>query len=821
LLQSLLLQVLQISWYVIDRVDRVRGMATSSLSFGARLKELRLQHRLTQEAIAELANCAVQTIRFFESGKRRPSLVMAEHLATILAVPATEQADFVRLARQPLVASAAPPTDDAMDAITTPTDRPPQLPPLEQALIGREAEQHVLRQLLLQEQRRLVTVVGAGGMGKTQLALQVATTLAPQFADGATFVPLAALRTAAHLPGEIANALHLVLGSGDPGAQVVTALAGRHLLLVLDGFEELLHQEAGAAATWVNNLIQAAPGVQLLVTSRERLRLSSERTFELGGLALPLSTATPDVADTADAVRLFLERAQQVAPDFRLDPTNREAVARICRLVDGMPLGLELAAAWVRVLTVDEIADELSRSIDFLARANRDAAPRHRSMRAVFDHSWALLNEAEQQILGRLAVFRDGCTRDAAQAVAGATLLQLAGLIDQSLVRRQQTHAQARYELHEVVREFAAEKRQQLIAGRRHTTAPGLAQDDAWLAHYQYFYKLAATAKAHMHGATQLHWLQVLDEEHANLRAALDRCVRTADAVRGLQLALQLDEYWYTHGHHREGLHRLLQFLEDGSAAHAAADAANGWAAAGILAIAGGNYTDARSYIERSVTGARALNDLVILARVLRYRGIVALYEEDLATAERIFQEALAAATAIEQSYEQATTLSHLAEIALLQAQYPRAQQMGEEAVDLLRRSQDKNQLAGSLRRLAQAHLQQAHWPAARHAALESLMLNCEVGDHRGTAASIVVIAALLVVDEQWSTIAYLLGAADALLDQVQASLLPADRTAYEELQQRVKTNDTGFATAHAEGYARMIHETIPCDLGWIRDLLG
>ncbi len=804
-------------------------MSVSPQQFGAWLKQLRNRQDLTQEALAELANCSVQTIRFFESGKRRPSLVMAEQLATLLAVPSSEHATFVQLARQSLHQAVAPSdeiNDEAKGDSIAPTIIPMgastqfgALPAPEQILIGREAEQNVLRQLILEEERRLVTIVGAGGMGKTHLALHIATTLIDHFTDGARFVPLAALRAAAHLPSAIAGALDLVLGSGDPSEQVVAALAPRHLLLILDGFEELLHQEEGVAANWVNLLMQRAPRLQILATSRERLRLSSERTFELGGLSLPTAAVNSEMAD---AVLLFLERAQQVMPAFRLDQSNRAAVVRICQLVDGMPLGIELAAAWVSVLSPQELADELAQNVDVLARANRDATPRHRSMRAVFEHSWVLLNEQERTTLGRLAVFRGGCYREAAQAVAGATLPLLAGLIDKSLVRRHQTSRHARYELHEVIRQFAAEKRRLTIELHTPTSTGNggpsqLEQDEAWLAHYQYFYKLAERAKAGLHGVEQVQWLQVLDDEQANLWAALDRCVRTGDNKRGLQLAIQLEEYWYTRGHHREGLQRLLTFLQDSESAQIPLDVVKGFAAAGILAIAGDNYQEARPYIARSLTGARLRGDQQALARVLRYQGIVALHEEDFATAETIFTEAVATATAIADRYESATTLSHLAEIALAQEQYARAQQLGQEAVALLRQIEDRNQLAGSLRRLAQARIYQGQWPAARQDALESLQLNCEVRDLRGTAASIVVLATLLEREMAWPIIAQLLGAADALLTQAHASLLPADRAAYQEIRQRASAKSNDFNAAYEAGYHRIAQQTIPCDLEWIQ----
>lgn len=789
------------------------------ISFGRWLRQLRNQQNLTQEMLAEVADCSVQAIRFFESGKRRPSLGMAEHLADLLQIPAADRAEFLRLAR--LTVEVADSTDEELAGKAHKQATPPStasmirkslLPPLDHTLIGRESERNILRQLLIHDQRRLVTMMGAGGMGKTYLALEIATKLASHFADGAAFVSLTTLRSVNQLPGAVAEALQISLGSGDPSEQVLTLLAPRHLLLVLDGFESLLNREEGAAVTWVNLLLQRAPQVQVLVTSRERLRLSGERIFELGGLSLPNRTTAPEASE---AVLLFLERAQQAAGHFRLDAQNQAAIMHICQLVDGMPLGIELAAAWVRVLTPAEIAEELAKNVDFLARANRDTPARHRSMRAIFDHSWELLNEEERSVLMRMAVFRGGCQREAAEAVAGAPLRLLAGLIDKSLVRRTQTAGHARYDLHEVVRQFAGEKRRE--QNEHAPTQP----DEVRLRHYTYFYELTMTAKQRLQGSEQIQSLRVLDEEHANLRAALDHCLAIRDAARGLRLAIQLEDYWYMRGHHREGLQTILNFATLPTVSQPLPELAAAYAAAGLFAIAGGNYDEARLYLERSVKDARASNDRATLGRALRYLGIVYLHEEDLTAAQQEFEEAAAINEQIGNRAEWAITLSHLAEIALLQQKYGQAQQVGEQAVQLLRTTQNKNQLAGSLRRLAQAHSHQAQVAPALRYALESLDLNCEVGDRRGIAASIVVLSTLLAPQAQWSSIAQLLDAADALLTQANASLLPADQVEYDQIQSlcRKELGDQ-FIVAQERGRTQLEQsKEALCDFRWIKQL--
>ena len=414
-------------------------------TFSQWLRRLRTQSDLTQEALAELAFCSVQTIRSFETEKRRPSLEMAERLADVLGVAADQRAIFLRLARTTLV------NEDAESATEpAPAPIPATLPSAATPFIGREAEINTLRQMLLQERCRFITVVGAGGMGKTRLALDVAALVGGALPDGVAFVALAALQHAQKLPFTLAEALGISLqGVMDVQQHLLTHLTTRTMLLVLDNFEHLLPDPA--AINWLRALVQGAPGVQLLVTSRERLRLSGERIFELSGLALPTTTQP---TDQADALMFFLDRAQHADSAFVLDNSNRAAIVRICRLLGGMPLGIELAAAWVRILSCEEIADEIARNIDFLELADRDASPRHRNMRAVFDHSWQLLNEAEQRLLAGLSYFQGGCTRPAAEQVAGATLPLLASLIDKSLVARDEG---GRFVLHELVRQFATE----------------------------------------------------------------------------------------------------------------------------------------------------------------------------------------------------------------------------------------------------------------------------------------------------------------------------------------------------------------------------
>ena len=308
------------------------------------------------------------------------------------------------------------------------------LPPQATPFVGRQREVAEVERLLAAPNARLVTITGVGGIGKSRLGLVVAEKVLADFPDGVWFVPLAQVEAADGVPRAIAAALSLS-GGGESRSSLLTFLHDKHLLLLLDNFEHLLD-----GADFLAELLPSAPGVKLLVTSQERLNLLEESLFPLGGLD--------------EAARLFVERAQRVQPDF--DPAAEgEAIGAICRLVEGMPLAIELAASWVRVMACTEIAAEIERSADFLASNLRNLPTRHRSLRALFERSWALLDPDEGKLLARLSVFQGGFTRQAAQIVADATPRQLAGLVDHSFLRRQTGE---RFDMHGLMHRFAAEQ---------------------------------------------------------------------------------------------------------------------------------------------------------------------------------------------------------------------------------------------------------------------------------------------------------------------------------------------------------------------------
>src|SRR5579859_1028258 len=330
-----------------------------------------------------------------------------------------------------------------------PGHRPPAFPT---PFIGRVPELEQIASLLANPACRLLTLVAPGGTGKTRLAQQAAEANAAAFSKGVYFVPLAAQNSAEFLVPAIASGLeYRFAGPADPKEQLLHYLCDQHLLLVLDNFEHLLD-----GAGLVSEILAGSPGVKVLATSRERLNLQPEWVFEVRGMSYP----RPDEVNRGplegySAVELFVQSARRAWTGFAMSESDVPSVVRICALVAGLPLALELAATWVRTLSCAEVAQEIERDLGFLTTSQRDVPERHRSLRAVFDHSWRLLAADEQRVLRRLAVFRGGFGREAAEQVAGASLPLLAALLDKSLMSR---NAAGRYDLHELIRQYLGEQ---------------------------------------------------------------------------------------------------------------------------------------------------------------------------------------------------------------------------------------------------------------------------------------------------------------------------------------------------------------------------
>jgi predicted ATPase/DNA-binding CsgD family transcriptional regulator len=375
------------------------------------------------------------------------------------------------------------------------------LPPERTPFVGRQVELSEIKQQL--EKTRLLSLVGPGGIGKTRLVIKVAGDVVDNFEEGVFFVPLAPIRSVKEIIQTIAEALKFPIATHeDPKIQLLRYLQKRELLLVMDNFEHLLD-----GVGIVNEILHAAPAVKILTTSRERLNLQSETVLHVVGMAFPAQADSENTL-SYDSITLFLQSAKKVCPGFDPSPSEMEQMITICQSVAGMPLAIELAAAWLHILNVDEIATELVKDLDILSTEVRDAPARHRSIRAVFDHSWLLLDQAERDIFMRLSVFRGGFTREAAQQVTGATLQQLAGLVNKSFLSHDP--GSGRLEVHELLRQYAEE----------HLEKTPEASLSAHEAHAAYYAEFMEQRWEYLKGSKQMGALAEIEADMENVRAA-------------------------------------------------------------------------------------------------------------------------------------------------------------------------------------------------------------------------------------------------------------------------------------------------------------
>jgi predicted ATPase/DNA-binding SARP family transcriptional activator len=581
------------------------------------------------------------------------------------------------------------------------------LPPT--PLIGREVELGQLREFLSDPTHRLITLHGPGGIGKTRLALALAAEEAHAFEHGAAFVPLDSVRTADFLAPAILAALNVAMqGQRSPRDQLFAFLRQREILLVLDSFEHLM-SESGLVA----DLLRHAPRLTLLVTSQIRLALQAEWLFGLRGLSYPPAANAGDLGQFG-ATRLLLQRIRQMQPVSALTAQDIQAAGTICRLSEGMPLAIELAAGAFGTRSLPEIATALERGMGGVLQTQwRDVAPRHASVLAVLEHTWQLLAMSERSVFSRLGVFFGGFLAEAAFEVAGATLEALRALIDKSLLYREDN---GRYRMHEMVRRFAVEKL--AAAGRA---------DETERRHLAYVVGLAETAEPHLRGAAQAAWLDHLEQEHSNLRAvltwAMDHDVETAAQLSGL-----LWRFWQHGGHFVEGRAWLEAALAHQASLPTAVHAQVLFAQ-GVLLWHQGFYQRARSVFEQSVALWRTLQDRAGLAYGLTMLGIAADYEGDHDRGPRFLEESLALFGDLEDRWGLALALFH--------AGYARAMAGGkdgrmplEESLALFRRTGNPWGTALALYGLGLWEYHQEQFGPARAHLQQALAMQQEVGDN-------------------------------------------------------------------------------------------
>jgi predicted ATPase len=723
------------------------------------------------------------------------------------------------------------------------------LPVSRTGFVGREKEAAAAKELLLRRDVRLLTVTGPGGIGKTRLAVEVASGLGEQFPGGIHFVPLSPLGD----PGLIPSVIVQTLGIREAGGQSPLELLKKNLqdsfrapmLLFFDNFEHLIQ-----AAPIVADLLATGPNLKILVTSRSALHLYGEHEFPVPPLALPDSRSMPSVKllSRSPAVALFVQRAIAAKPDFELNSENVSAVAEICARLDGLPLAIELAAARVKVLSPSSLLTRLASRLQLLTGGARDLPQRQQTLRAAMDWSYDLLNAAEQKLFRRLSVFVGGCNLEGVEAVCDTKgdleldlLDGMASMVDKSLAQQvQQANGESRFVMLETIREYALEKLN--TSGELATTKR---------AHAAYCLVLAEEESAEQSGGGGAEWLERLTFEHDNLRAGLEWLTESENVEWGLRLGTALFRFWEIREYFAEGRDMLGRLLKLPGAAAPTKGRARALFAAGVLAGEQGDYTSADRLIIESKDIARHLGDKTGVAVSLNALGVLTRDRGDVATAHAFFEESMELWRELGDLKAVARALSNLANVVKLQGDYDRARALYAECLSIFRGLGDRTGVAWSLNYQGDAACDQGDSATARNLYEQGLAIFRELGDRWGIAGTLADLGSLAKEQQNYPRahalyreslrsfqelehkrgIARLLecfasseaaqghaeqslrlaGAAAALRQNIGAPLTPAEQVKLEASMHpaRQAVNNTAGATAWLEGWALPVEEAL------------
>jgi predicted ATPase/class 3 adenylate cyclase len=645
--------------------------------------------------------------------------------------------------------------------------RPNNLPQQVTSFVGRERELADISSQL--GNTRLLTLFGAGGIGKTRLSLQVAAEVVDDYPDGIWFVDLAPITDARLVPQAAASVLSVREEVGRPVVEaLVKFVSDRKLLLILDNCEHLLDACAELAA----RLLQSGPHLRILASSRQPLHVAGETTYHVPSLSVPepQRTVTTQALAQYEAVRLFADRACAVQPLFQISETNLGTVADICRRLDGIPFAIELAAARVRALSVNEIAARLNDRFRLLTGGDRTALPRQQTLQALIDWSYDLLTEHERALLRKLAVFAGGWTLEAAEAVGadetvGKTDLLdlLTNLIEKSLVISDADGS--RYRLLETVRQYAQERLNETNE-----------RDPTCERYLQFYLTLAEQARPELVGPNQGAWLKRLDLERENFLAANAWCDIAEDgALLGLKLTHALKRYWLNRGLLGLGYRVSVEALARAGAQARDAVRCQTLFDAGQLGSAMGRYREAFEHLEECLSIAREHGNKIMVAAVLQPLGLAALGLGDAVTARGHFEEAYALAQDLGDKRQVAAALNALAQLDRLQGELDTAEPRYENVLKLAREVGDRESTAVALLNLAMISIARGSDSSARKILLEVLAIADESGFKPAGQSVLEVCAGLAAVSKEWERAAGFFGAAEAQISETGLRRDPAD----------------------------------------------
>jgi non-specific serine/threonine protein kinase len=702
---------------------------------------------------------------------------------------------------------------------STPGSKVRSLPAQLTSFIGREREMAEVKHLL--NATRLLTLTGSGGCGKTRLALEVASGLTEEYEDGVWLVELAALSDADLIPQAVSSALGVREVPGRPLTEVLSDhLRSKRLLLVMDNCEHLIR----ACATVIERLLRSCPSLKVLATSREALGIGGETAWRVPSLSLPDSKSLGSMGESElrkyEAISLFLDRSAAAHPSFKATGRNAQAVAQICCRLDGIPLAIELAAARVKGLSAEQIASRLDDRFRLLTGGSRTALPRQQTLRATMDWSYELLSEAERVLLNRLSVFVGGWTLPAAEAVAGDTegvstsprrpaialadvLGLLMRLVDKSLVVVEQ-EGESRYGLLETVRQYGRDK---LVESGDEERVRGR--------HLDFFLRLAEEAEPELKGPEQVAWLNRLEAEHDNLRAALEWSLKSGRAEGGLRLAGALWWFWFVHGYLSEGREWLEEALSKGGSAPEAVRA-KALCGAGALAWIRCDYAAATARLEESAEIFRKIGDKWGITIPLDILGLMAYLQGDYDRAMALGEESLALCKELGDKRGTAHSLRVLGLVTVSRGDYSRAKELCEESLALFLELGDRRGISLPTIILGRVAYYQSDYVRATALYNESLTLLRELGDKWYIAQCLEGLAEVARSQGGAERATRLFGAAEALRQAIGVPLPPSDRAEYDRSLAALRSGlgEEVFAKVWGEGRRMTMEEIVEWAVG-------